>query len=104
MQTIVYCHSGYLLPAYTYYRVLRNDSYHGPHPSGLAKLMLPDASKAELRVKVPQIWRHFLHMLNRNSIKYQVYSKVILSKVWQQIEKKKKKKKNQGSMRVLVHT
>ena len=35
---------------------------------------LPVASKAELRVKVPQIWRHFLYMLNRNSIKYQVQS------------------------------
>ena len=36
MRTIVYCHSGYLLPAYTYYRALRN---HGPRPSGLAKSM-----------------------------------------------------------------
>ena len=29
---------------------------------------LPDASKAELQLKVPQIWRHFLYMLQRKSI------------------------------------
>ena len=38
MRTIVYGHSGYgyLLPTYTYYRVLRN---HGPSLSGPAKLL-----------------------------------------------------------------
>ena len=53
-----------------------------PPPIGAGEIDgLSDTSKAELRVKVPQIWRHFLYMLNRNSIKYQVQSKVILSKV-----------------------
>ena len=79
MRTIVYGHSGYLLPAYTYYRVLRN---HGPHRSGQAKLMgclglrgraaskLVTLSRTSIyhepagRVKVPQNWRHSLHECN----------------------------------------
>ena len=37
-----------------------------PPPIGAGKIDgLPVSSKAELRVKVPQIWRHFLYMLNR---------------------------------------
>ena len=33
-----------------------------PPPIGAGEIDgLPDASKAELRVKVPQIWRHFLY-------------------------------------------
>ena len=37
-----------------------------PLPIGAGEIDgMPDASKAELRVKVPQIWRHFLYMLKK---------------------------------------